>query len=218
MPGHRRRVFPVLTAAVIIPVAVAIAAGASSRPAGPAPATWQPQIVVAAPNGPGFARYVVSPSILNSEVNPGAPQTTLVASRSAVRTLPQGICNERGLQVRTILAERAISARFPEITNMGGVRPDGLRWHPEGLAIDVMIPDYATAAGKALGDRVLAFALQNAERFGLEHVIWQQTYYPASGRPHLMADLGNDDANHYTHVHIATTGGGYPSGGESYFG
>jgi hypothetical protein len=33
-----------------------------------------------------------------------------------------------------------------------------------------------------------------------------------------MADLGSDDANHYTHVHIATEGGGYPNGAEKYFG
>jgi hypothetical protein len=33
-----------------------------------------------------------------------------------------------------------------------------------------------------------------------------------------MTDLGSDDANHYTHVHIATEGGGYPTGAEKYFG
>lgn len=214
MPGKRRRAVPVITAAVAIPVAVVIAAAASARPAGPEPAGWQPEIVVAAPNGPGFARYVVSPSVEQS----GSGVSRLVASRSAARTLPPGVGIERGLQVRTILVERAISARFPEITRIGGVRQDSLRWHPEGLAIDVMIPDYTSAAGKDLGNRIVAFAFQNAQRFGLEHVIWQQTYYPASGQSHPMADLGNDDANHYTHVHIATTGGGYPSGGESYLG
>ncbi|MCB0923221.1 MAG: hypothetical protein KDB50_01530 [Mycobacterium sp.] len=220
MPGKRRRAYPALTAAVAIPTAVLVATGASTPPGGPEPTGWQPQIVLATPTGTGLAPYVVSPSI---EVNPGIEQSattlsTLVASRSRVRTLPPGVGIERGLQVRTILVERAISARFPEITNIGGVRPDSLHWHPEGLAIDVMIPNYTTAAGKDLGDRIVAFVFQNAERFGLEHVIWQQTYYPVSGKPRLMANLGNDDANHYTHVHIATTGGGYPSGNERYFG
>ena len=91
-----------------------------------------------------------------------------------------------------------------------------MKWHPEGLAIDVVIPDYRTPAGKALGDRIMAFAFQNADRFGLVHVIWQQTYYPIGGKVHRMADLGSDDANHYTHVHIATNGGGYPNGTETY--
>ena len=34
----------------------------------------------------------------------------------------------------------------------------------------------------------------------------------------MMSNMGSDDANHYTHVHIATNGGGYPTGLESYFG
>lgn len=134
------------------------------------------------------------------------------------RALPPGVGSEQGLQVRTILAKRAISARFPAIVSIGGTRPDSMRWHPEGLAIDVVIPDYGSAAGRELGDRIVAFAFANAVRFGLVHVIWQQTYYPATGLPHRMADLGSPDANHYTHVHIATDGGGYPAGSENYVG
>lgn len=210
MPGQRRRAFPAITAAAI-PVSLLLAAGASTGSSGPDAPGWQPQIVAAAPDGPASAgvasRYVISPSFEQSD----AALSRLVASRTAARTLPPGVGVERGLQVQTILVERAISARFPDITSIGGVRPDSLRWHPQGLAIDVMIPNYDTPLGKALGDRVVKFAFANAEQFGLEHVIWQRTYYPASGQPKLMADLGNDDANHYTHVHIATTGGGYPA-------
>jgi hypothetical protein len=143
-------------------------------------------------------------------------QTQIVAAPVTARMLLPGVGSERGLQVKTILAERSISARFPEIRNIGGVRPDSMKWHPEGFAIDVIIPDYRTPAGKALGDRIMAFALQNADRFGLVHVIWQQTYYPIGGKAHRMANLGSDDANHYTHVHIATNGGGYPNGTETY--
>lgn len=145
---------------------------------------------------------------------------TASASRSMYRQvptlLPAGVAPEKGLQIRTILAARAISAAFPEIHNIGGVRADALRWHPNGLAIDVMIPNYASAQGKALGDRIMKFAFANADRFALEHVIWQQTYYGRDGVGHRMANLGNDDANHYTHVHIATVGGGYPTGTEIY--
>jgi hypothetical protein len=142
----------------------------------------------------------------------------IVATPVSAKTLMPGVGNERGLQVATILAERAISAQFPEIRNIGGVRPDSMKWHPQGLAIDVGIPDYRSAAGKALGDRIAAFAFANADRFHLVHVIWQQTYYPIGGKPRRMADLGSDDANHYTHVHIATEGGGYPTGTETYLG
>ena len=87
-----------------------------------------------------------------------------------------------------------------------------------GQAIDVMIPNYQSPEGKELGDRIAAFALANADRLSLNHVIWRRIMYDRSGKPFLMGNLGGDDANHYTHVHIATDGGGYPTGGESYFG
>jgi hypothetical protein len=140
----------------------------------------------------------------------------IVAAPMSEKMLMPGVGNEQGLQVQTILAERAISAQFPEVRNIGGARPDSMKWHPQGLAIDVGIPDYRSAAGKALGDRIAAFAIANADRFHLVHVIWQQTYFPTGGKPHRMANLGSDDANHYTHVHIATEGGGYPTGTETY--
>src|SRR5215470_2953575 len=63
--------------------------------------------------------------------------------------LPVGVAPEKGLQVDTILAARAVSRMFPAILKIGGVRPDSMRWHPDGLAIDVMIPNYRTAEGKA---------------------------------------------------------------------
>ena len=124
--------------------------------------------------------------------------------------------SERGLQVQTVMARRAIVSRFPQIREIGGVRPDSMKWHPEGLAIDVMIPDWQTPAGKALGDRIAAFVAENGRRFGLEYLIWQRMYIPAEGKPYLMGDSGNPDANHFTHVHIATTGGGYPTGRENF--
>jgi hypothetical protein len=92
-----------------------------------------------------------------------------------------------------------------------------MRWHPSGLAIDVIIPNWQTPAGRALGDRIARFAMDNAVRFNVEHIIWQRVYHPARGSSQLMPDYGNPDANHYTHVHIATYGGGFPSGGERYF-
>lgn len=131
-------------------------------------------------------------------------------------TLPVGVAQEQGLQVDTILAARAVSAAFPEILTIGGVRPDSLRWHPHGMAIDVMIPNAHTPAGKALGDSVLAYVLQNAKRFDLNHVIWRQTIYKPDGSQRAMPDRGGDTANHYDHVHIATDGGGYPQDGQTY--
>ncbi len=189
---RRGRVMTWLAATLAVPIAVAFAPVHPAQPIG-----WEPQIVLA-------AAAVASPQ--------DAPR----ASRAARAALPPGVCNERGLQVQTILAERAISKQFPEITEMSGVRPDSMKWHPNGLAIDVMIPHWDTPAGRALGDRIVDFVFRNADRFGLEYVIWQQTYRPASGTPHLMENRGSPDANHLTHVHISSFGGGYPKGGETY--
>ena len=133
------------------------------------------------------------------------------ASRLRVdsRFLPAGVANEQGLQVRTILAARAISAAFPEIHEIGGVRPDPLPWHPLGLAIDVMIPNPGSAEGIALGNEIVAFVLQNADRFGMQDAIWRGIYYT----PHDTRAMG---MGHYDHVHVTTTGGGYPMGRETY--
>lgn len=152
---------------------------------------------------------------------PSAPPVQLMAAQPpppppVPPELPQGVAKETGLQVDTILAARAVSATFPEILDIGGVRSDPLKWHPHGLAIDVMIPNARSEAGKALGDSVLAYVLENAERFGLVHAIWRQTIYKPDGSPRLMSNRGSDTANHYDHVHIATRGGGFPSEGQVY--
>jgi len=190
---RRGRVMTWFAMMLAVPAAVALAPVHPPEPLG-----WEPQIVLAA-------------------ATVGTPQDSPRAALSVHRALPPGVCNERGLQVQTILAERAISKAFPEIKEMGGVRADSMKWHPNGLAVDVIIPNWDTPAGRALGDRIVDYVFHNADRFGLEYVIWQRTYRPASGSPHLMDDLGSPDANHYTHVHISSYGGGYPKGGENYW-
>ena len=138
------------------------------------------------------------------------------AAQSFQFALPAGVAPETGLQVKTIWAARAISLLFPQITTIGGYRQDALRWHPNGLAIDVMIPNHNSPEGIELGDQIAGYALANAKRWGVDHVIWRQKIYPGIGKPSWTANLGNETANHYDHVHIATDGGGYPTGRETY--
>lgn len=162
-------------------------------------------------------------------VPPSAPRTASAAEVASLAAnaptaaqgfqfeLPAGIAPEDGLQVKTIWAARAISVLFPEITTIGGFRQDPLRWHPNGLAIDVMIPRYHSPEGIELGNQIAGYALANAKRWGVLHVIWRQGFYPGIGAPSWTADYGSETANHYDHVHIATDGGGYPSGRETYY-
>lgn len=112
--------------------------------------------------------------------------------------LPVGVAHEAGLQPNAVLAARAVSRQFPQISDIDGVRPDSKPWHPSGLAIDIMIPNPDSPEGIALGDQILAFAMSNAARFGLQDVIWRGTYYTPAG-PQASG------YGHYDHVHITVT-------------
>lgn len=112
--------------------------------------------------------------------------------------LPVGVAYEAGLQPNAVLAARAVSLQFPQISDIDGVRPDSKPWHPSGLAIDIMIPNSDSPEGIALGDQILAFAMSNAGRFGLQDVIWRGTYYTPAG-PQASG------YGHYDHVHITVT-------------
>lgn len=186
------------------PVAEAAPLAVDSQPAATEPPCCV-EIVAAAPTQQPAPVTVVQP---------GAPvqEASFAASRWRVvsRTLPAGVAPERGLQVRTILTARSISAVFPEINNIGGVRQDALRWHPDGLALDVMIPNPGSQTGIALGNQIVAYVMNNAERFGIQDAIWRGVYYTPGG-------ARSGGYGHYDHVHVTTTGGGYPSGNEVYY-
>ncbi|MCV7139020.1 hypothetical protein H7J76_07530 [Mycolicibacterium fortuitum] len=187
-------------AVVVVPAAALVVVGADTAPT----VNIEPEVVTAP---------AVIPAV--------APVAPAVRAERAVRRnmrfpLPVGVAPEKGLQIETILAARAVSARFPEILNIGGVRADSMKWHPNGQAIDVMIPNYATPEGKALGERIVAYALDNADRFGVNHVIFRQQIYSRGKAPRMMSNRGGDTANHFDHVHIATNGGGFPTGHETY--
>lgn len=189
-------------AAVLAPAAMFFAVGGSANPVVPKEAI----AVVAEDNSPGGLQLVAAPAAAS------APARFAVASRTHTvpRFLPEGVAPERGLQVRTIQAARSISDAFPEIMQIGGVRADALRWHPNGLALDVMIPNPDSAEGIALGDSIVAYVMENASRFSLQDAIWRGVYYTPGGG----AQRGG--YGHYDHVHVTTTGGGYPSGSEVY--
>lgn len=109
-----------------------------------------------------------------------------------------------------------IQKAWPQITNIGGYRPpDGYNEHSSGNALDVMIPNWNTPEGKALGDQVAGWVAANADTFGLTHFIWRQRIYKAgdtTGQP--MEDRGDPTQNHMDHVHawFQKSGGALPVG------
>ncbi len=157
--AKKRRKSPVVLASMLGPAAVFFAVAADMQPpeaCGPERSRrrgrpWNVEIVAAAPTAP-------LPAPIVGQVSLSSGTDTVIAAsryRTVDRTLPVGLAPERGLQVKTILASRAITAAFPEIRSIGGVRPDALRWHPNGLALDVMIPNPGTAEGIALGNEIV---------------------------------------------------------------
>jgi hypothetical protein len=171
---------------------------------------------IASPAEPGSlaanAPHIASPAEAAS-LAANAP----VGAQDFKIALHAGVASEERLQVKTIWAARVISVLFPQIKTIGGYRQDPLPWHPNGLAIDVMIPNYDTPEGIQLGNQIAGYALANAKRWGVNHVIWRQKIYPGVGAGSWTADYGSETANHYDHVHIATDGGGYPTGHEIYY-
>jgi hypothetical protein len=173
-------------------------------------------VPAAAPTGQESA-----PAVAPAAATPPAAELVAASAPLAARdfqfSLPAGLASEQGLQVHTIWVARAITVMFPEITTIGGYRQDPLPWHPNGLAIDVMIPNYHSQEGIDLGNQIAGLALANAKRWGVIHVIWRQGFYPGIGAPSWTANYGNETANHMDHVHIATDGGGYATGHETYY-
>ncbi|MGV0714677.1 glycoside hydrolase [Mycolicibacterium sp. XJ662] len=154
----------------------------------------------AVPPPPPSAPAPQDPAIVAMPGQPPADPAPALAAAQIVdipEALPVGVANEAGLQRNTVLAARAISARFPQIANIDGVRPDSKPWHPRGLAIDIMIPNHSSPEGIALGNEILAFAMANAGRFGLQDVIWRGTYYTPGGPR-------GSGYGHFDHVHITT--------------
>lgn len=101
-----------------------------------------------------------------------------------------------------------IAAQFPQIREIGGYRANGggSNDHPSGHALDIMVPGWDTAEGKALGDQINQFLHQNADSLGIDSTIWQDFWAPVGGGG---KKLGREGANegHYNHIHAKVKSG-----------
>lgn len=69
------------------------------------------------------------------------------------------------------LAEYIVNT-YP-VQSIGGVRRDALPDHPTGHAIDIMIPNWNTAAGIALGNAINADLNANKGKWGIKYILWR---------------------------------------------
>jgi uncharacterized protein YgiM (DUF1202 family) len=139
--------------------------------------------------------------------------TAKYLSKSAQRGIPPSWRSvERSLKPNAIKVHRAARAKFPQITTYYTVRPGVFTDHSTGRALDLMIPTYKSASGKAFGYQVAAWAKANARDLGINYVIWNQHIWNISRDSEgwrYMADRGGDSANHKNHVHSTGFAAGF---------
>ena len=71
-----------------------------------------------------------------------------------------------------------ITANYPGVQSIGGVRPDSRPDHPSGHALDIMI-----GSNMGLGDAINADVQGQSGRFGVRYTMWRV-------------------ADHFNHVHV----------------
>ncbi|MGC4964239.1 tape measure protein [Gordonia sp. DT101] len=111
---------------------------------------------------------------------------------------------EANLKAPAILARRLIKKFWNQIREIGGYRAsDPYPDHPSGRALDIMIPEYGSKNGVALGTAIRDWLHANKNTLGLNYLIWRQNYEPgtAGGSGNKMEDRGSDTQNHYDHIH-----------------
>jgi hypothetical protein len=105
---------------------------------------------------------------------------------------------------QTAIVADTVGSMFGIVT-VGGYResardPNG---HPSGLALDFMTNDIAD--GRATGDRLAQYLIDNADRLGVDYIIWWQQIWSADRADEgwrAMEDRGSDTENHFDHVHL----------------
>lgn len=88
--------------------------------------------------------------------------------------------------------------RSPAKASTAGRRRD---IHEEGRAVDAMIAAPNTPEGNAAGDALSAFLVENADRLGVQGVIWRRTEWFASRTGAAWEPYGGPDP-HTSHPHI----------------
>lgn len=115
---------------------------------------------------------------------------------------------EKGLQPTAKKGLQCTAKAFPKVKTIHGVgeRAGGPDDHAEGLAVDFMIDDYRSKEGRALGWRIAEWNRQNADKLGVQYVIFDQKIWnkdrdDEGWRP--MEDRGSDTENHLDHPHVS---------------
>lgn len=130
-----------------------------------------------------------------------------------------GMAMESGLTPDALRVLRCIKQHAPQITSWAGIgdRPSNVdRDHQEGRAVDAMIPEWDTPAGKRLGDQIAEWVIAKHKELGVNYVIWDAKIWSVQRADDGWRSCGTDQAGcyngpdptaaHKDHVHISVFG------------
>ncbi|CAA9316562.1 MAG: putative secreted protein [uncultured Friedmanniella sp.] len=144
--------------------------------------------------------------------------SAMCGNADAAQCPTTGMGIEAGLTPDALRVLRCLKHRWPQLTSFGGVgnRPSNVdRDHQEGRAVDAMVADYQTPAGKQLGNAIASWVVANQSRLGVRYVIWNARIWNVQRASEGWRTCGSqascyagadDSAAHRDHVHISVFG------------
>lgn len=130
------------------------------------------------------------------------------------------MAGERGLKPSALYALRCVADKFPQIDTIGGYYQTNAGEHPLYRAIDIMIPNYESAEGIALGNQISEWIKANAKPMNVMYVVWRKKIWNVQrdgegwrqcGTAAAGCYAGPDpSAAHLNHVHVSVYPGEPP--------
>lgn len=132
----------------------------------------------------------------------------LAAASGATSSCPETSSPaENGLTPAALNGLRCGKNAFPWIKTMHGVGERAIADdHPQGRAVDFMIPNYTSRTGNERGWRIAKWFQRNASALNVKYLIFDQKIWSVERadegwRP--MEDRGSPTANHRDHLHLS---------------
>lgn len=154
--------------------------------------------------GAGAGRTASASTGTTSGTTSSSTTGTTSGTTSGTTTASSGLS---GLSSKAQGIRSLVLQRWPSLTSFSGYRA-GAGDHGTGHAIDVMIPAWSSASGRALGQEVADYVQAHASELGVTYVIWRQHIWSVARADEgwrLMEDRGSATQNHDDHVHVSVS-------------
>ena len=162
-------------------------------------------------------------ALFRSKAPAGSPEavaavgSAMCGGADAAQCPATGMGVEAGLTPDALRVVRCLKKGWTQLSSLGGIgeRPANVdRDHQEGRAVDAMIPDYRSPAGRQLGRTIADWAVENHTRLGVKYVIWDARIWNVQREKEGWRSCAqgscysgpDDTAAHRDHVHISVFG------------